>query len=151
MDLRADRVRSTRLDDRPQEFPRINESLVARRHRYACTASAAEMWRAYEAVDGACPDEKLTNYLVKHDMLRGRREFHRFPGGAAVSEPVFVPRRGARDEDDGYVLSYVNDPDRGATDLVILSAQDFGGHPLARIQLPGRVPLGFHGSWIADA
>ncbi|WP_372347427.1 hypothetical protein [Streptomyces sp. KL116D] len=23
---------------------------------------------------------------------------------------MFVPRRGARDEDDGYVLSYVNDP-----------------------------------------
>ncbi|WP_229917938.1 carotenoid oxygenase family protein [Streptomyces canarius] len=22
-----------------------------------------------------------------------------------MSEPVFVPRRGARDEDDGYVLS----------------------------------------------
>lgn len=64
---------------------------------------------------------------------------------------MFVPRRGARDEDDGYVLSYVNDPDRGATDLVVLSAQDFGGHPLARVQLPGRVPLGFHGSWIADA
>ncbi|MEU5736517.1 carotenoid oxygenase family protein [Streptomyces tendae] len=151
IDLRADRVRSTRLDDRPQEFPRINESLVARRHRYAYTASAAEMWRAYEAVDGACPDEKLGNYLVKHDMLRGRTQFHRFPGGAAASEPVFVPRRGARDEDDGYVLSYVNDPDRGATDLVILSAQDFDGHPLARVQLPGRVPLGFHGSWIADA
>lgn len=84
-------------------------------------------------------------------MLRDSGRLHRFPEGAAVGEPVFVPRRGARDEDDGYVLSYVNDPDRGATDLVILSAQDFGGHPPARVHLPGRVPLGFHGSWIADA
>ncbi|MEU6103981.1 carotenoid oxygenase family protein [Streptomyces flaveolus] len=151
IDLRAGRVHSSRLDDRPQEFPRINESLVSRRHRYAYTASTAEMWRAYEAVDGAWPDEKFANYLVKHDMLRGSRLLHRFPGNAAVSEPVFVPRRGARDEDDGYVLSYVNDPERGATDLIILSAQDFGGHPLARVHLPGRVPLGFHGSWIADA
>ncbi|WP_405623826.1 carotenoid oxygenase family protein [Streptomyces sp. NBC_00076] len=151
IDLRAGRVRSSRLDDRPQEFPRINESLVSRRHRYAYTASTAEMWRAYETVDGVPPDEKFANYLVKHDMLRGSRRLHRFPEGAAVSEPVFVPRRGARDEDDGYVLSYVNDPDRGATDLFILAAQDFGGHPLARIHLPGRVPLGFHGSWIADA
>ncbi|MFF9495363.1 carotenoid oxygenase family protein [Streptomyces flaveolus] len=151
IDLRAGRVHSSRLDDRPQEFPRINESLVSRRHRYAYTASTAEMWRAYEAVDGTWPDEKFTNYLVKHDMLRGSRQLHRFPGDAAVSEPVFVPRGGARDEDDGYVLSYVNDPERGATDLIILSAQDFGGHPLARVHLPGRVPLGFHGSWIADA
>ncbi len=151
IDLRTRRVHSSRLDDRPQEFPRINESLVSRRHRYAYTASTAEMWRAYETVDGVRPDEKFTNYLVKHDMLRGSRRLHRFPADTAVSEPVFVPRRGARDEDDGYVLSYVNDPERGATDLLILAAQDFGGHPLARVHLPGRVPLGFHGSWIADA
>ncbi|MEU6389652.1 carotenoid oxygenase family protein [Streptomyces sp. NPDC046939] len=151
VDLRSGRVRGTRLDDLPQEFPRVNEALVAHRHRYAYTASTAEMWRAYEAVDGVPPDEKFANYLVKHDMLRGSRQVHRCPRGAAVSEPVFVPRRGARDEDDGYVLSYVNDPDRGATDLLILSAQDFGGRPLARIHLPGRVPLGFHGSWVPDA
>ncbi|MEV0440462.1 carotenoid oxygenase family protein [Streptomyces spectabilis] len=150
IDLRGGRVRGTRLDDLPQEFPRVNESLVARRHRSGYTASAAEMWRAYETVDGVPPDEKFTNCLVKHDMARGTKEVHRFPKGAAASEPVFVPRRGARDEDDGYVLSYVNDPDRGATDLVVLSAQDFTGRPQARIQLPGRVPLGFHGSWVAD-
>lgn len=151
VDLRAGRVTGTRLDDLPQEFPRINESLVSRRHRFAYTASAAEMWRAYETLDGVVPDHNFTNCLVKHDMLRGSRQVRRFPRGAAASEPVFVPRRGARDEDDGYVLSYVHDPDRGATDLVILSAQDFTGRALARVQLPGRVPLGFHGSWVADA
>ncbi|MFE0134724.1 carotenoid oxygenase family protein [Streptomyces sp. NPDC059037] len=150
VDLRAGRVRGSRIDDLPQEFPRVNESLASRRHRFGYTASAAEMWRAYETVDGVPPDEKFTNCLVKHDMLRASKQVHRFPKGAAASEPVFVPRRGARDEDDGYILSYVNDPDRGATDLVILSAQDFTGHPLARIHLPGRVPLGFHGSWVAD-
>ncbi|MFD5700238.1 carotenoid oxygenase family protein [Streptomyces lasiicapitis] len=151
IDLRAGRVCSARIDDRPQEFPRVNEARVSRRHRFGYTASAAEMWRAYETVDGVPPDDKFTNCLVKHDMLRGSQQVHRFPKGAAASEPVFVPRRGARDEDDGYILSYVNDPDRGATDLVILSAQDFTGRPLARAQLPGRVPLGFHGSWVADA
>ncbi|MGY0020348.1 carotenoid oxygenase family protein [Streptomyces sp. YJ-C3] len=151
VDLRSGRVTGTRLDDLPQEFPRVNESLVSRRHRYGYTASAAEMWRAYETVDGVPPDEKFSNCLVKHDLLRGSRQVHRFSRGAAASEPVFVPRRGGRDEDDGYILSYVHDPDRGATDLVVLAAQDFTGHPLARVHLPGRVPLGFHGSWVADA
>ena len=108
--------------------------------RCACSAPPMSPVKPYEAY-----------HLIKHDMLRGSRQLTRFPEAAAVGEPVFVPRRGARDEDDGYVLAYVNDPDRGATDLVILAAQDFGGHPLARIHLPGRVRLGFHGSWIADA
>ncbi|WP_432177795.1 carotenoid oxygenase family protein [Streptomyces sp. NBC_00063] len=96
---------STRLDDLPQEFPRVNEFLVSRRHRFACTAGAAEMRRAYETVDGVPPDDRFTNCLVKHDMLRGSRQVHRFPNGAAAGEAVFVPRRGARDEDDGYLVS----------------------------------------------
>ena len=37
------------------------------------------------------------------------------------------------------------------TDLVTLAAQDFAREPVAHIQLPVRVPLGFHGSWIADS
>ena len=47
-------------------------------------------------------------------------------------------------------MAFVHDPGRGAADLVILAAQDFAAEPLARIHLPDRIPLGFHGSWIAD-
>jgi carotenoid cleavage dioxygenase len=43
-------------------------------------------------------------------------------------------------EDDGYALAFVHDPDRGAADLVILAAQDFGGELVARVHLPARVP-----------
>ena len=53
-------------------------------------------------------------------------------------------------EDDGYVMAFVYSLDRGATDLVILASQDFTAEPVARVHLPARVPLGFHGSWIAD-
>ena len=61
------------------------------------------------------------------------------------------PCDGRADEDDGSAIAYVHDLDRGASDLVILAAQDVTGAPVARIHLPGRVPLGFHGSWIPDA
>ncbi|MEU0970981.1 carotenoid oxygenase family protein [Streptomyces sp. NPDC005917] len=60
-------------------------------------------------------------------------------------------REHARQEDDGYAIAYVHSPDRGAADLLILAAQDFTGEPLARVHLPGRVPLGFHGSRVPDA
>ncbi|MGW6305213.1 carotenoid oxygenase family protein [Streptomyces niveus] len=151
IDLTHGRVRHQRLDDRPQEFPRVNESLVAHRNRYAYSASAADMWRAYGTVDGVPPDGSFSNGLIKHDLFRGTSQVHRFPKGAATSEAVFVPSRSASAEDDGYTLAYVHDPERGASDLVVLSAQDFTGRPVARIHLPGRVPLGFHGSWVPDA
>jgi carotenoid cleavage dioxygenase-like enzyme len=47
-------------------------------------------------------------------------------------------------------MAFVHNPERGASDLVILAAQDFLGDSVATVHLPARVPLGFHGSWIAD-
>ncbi|MFJ6705524.1 MULTISPECIES: carotenoid oxygenase family protein [unclassified Streptomyces] len=151
VDLRHGRVRRRTVDDRPQEFPRINEELVSRRHRYGYAAAAAEMSVAYLAGDGGPPDRAFSDALLKHDFARGTAQVHRLPRGAAAGEAVFVPGEHAAQEDDGYTLAYVHDPDRGAADLLILAAQDFTGEPLARIHLPGRVPLGFHGSWIPDA
>jgi carotenoid cleavage dioxygenase len=155
IDLTRGRVRANTIDDRPQEYPRINDALVSRRHRYGYSAAAAEMFQAYLTVDGEVPDRAFHNALIKHDLLRGTTEVHRFAKGAAASEPVFVPAGQARGhrgaEDDGYVLAYVHNPERNASDLVILAAQDFGGKPLARVNLPARVPLGFHGSWVPDA
>jgi carotenoid cleavage dioxygenase-like enzyme len=128
---------------------------VSRRHRYGYTAAAAGLTAAYLTPDGGTPpDDAFSNALVKHDLLRGATQVHRLPKDAAAGEAVFVPRdagdhRAA--EDDGYAIAYVHNPDRGAADLVILAAQDFTGEPVARVHLPGRVPLGFHGSWIPDA
>ena len=42
-------------------------------------------------------------------------------------------------------MSYVYDPERDLSDVVILNAQDFAGEPIATIRLPVRVPFGFHG------
>ncbi|MFF2962310.1 carotenoid oxygenase family protein [Streptomyces sp. NPDC057963] len=154
VDLRHGRVRTRTIDDRPQEFPRVNEALVSRRHRYGYTAAAGEMTLAYLTADGNPPDRAFGSALIKHDLLRGTTQVHRLPRDAAASEAVFVPSDAAGPkaaEDDGYALSYVHNPDRGASDLVILAAQDFTAEPVARIHLPGRVPLGFHGSWIPDA
>jgi carotenoid cleavage dioxygenase-like enzyme len=33
---------------------------------------------------------------------------------------------------------------------VILDSLNLGGEPVAEIELPVRVPMGFHGNWIAD-
>ena len=41
-------------------------------------------------------------------------------------------------------------PAPNASNLVILAAQDFTAEPVARVHLPARIPLGFHGSWLAD-
>ena len=74
-----------------------------------------------------------------------------FGAGCAPAEGVFVPASEGAGEDEGFVLAYVYDKTRDASDLVILDARSFSGPSVATIHLPQRVPFGFHGNWIPDA
>jgi carotenoid cleavage dioxygenase len=96
-------------------------------------------------------DRLSTAPAYKHDVIHGGTEVHDFGAGHATMEPMFVPRRGANGEDDGYMMRCVYNAERNASELVILPAQDFTGAPLAVVELPVRVPFGFHGGWIPDA
>jgi carotenoid cleavage dioxygenase len=143
IDRSGGKVIEERLDDRGQEFPRVDERLVSRRHRYGYAALADDTILS----DLSQPRAGL----VKHDVEKGTSEVHAFSAHAGPAEGVFVPSSPDATEDDGYVLAIVYDPDRDGSDLVILASQDFTGEPVARVQLPQRVPFGFHGNWVPDA
>ncbi|PZG43839.1 carotenoid oxygenase [Spongiactinospora gelatinilytica] len=156
IDLAAGAVKRERLDDRPQEFPRIDERRSGLAHRYGYTVQTQEFLRqvSRDAQDlSDLPAPAFGAALLKHDLRTGSREEHLFPRGFYAGEPVFVPGDPEAEsaEDDGYVMAYVHNADRDAADLVVLSAQDFAGGPIATVHLPARVPLGFHGSFVADA
>ncbi len=150
VDPAAGKVTQQRLDDRLQEFPRVDDRVISREHRYGYSAVIGEVSRGTVALSGDFADQAFANALLKHDLAEGRTEAHEFGRDATAGEAVFVPAAPGAGEDDGYVMAFVHNPDRGAADLVILAAQDFAGEPVARVHLPARIPLGFHGSWIAD-
>jgi carotenoid cleavage dioxygenase len=69
--------------------------------------------------------------------------------GAVASEGVFVPASEDAAEGEGYVLTIVGDvAGEHPSELVVLDATSFAAPPLARIKLPQRVPLGFHGNFV---
>ena len=150
IDPAARTVTQERLDDRGQEFPRVDERVISRPHRYGYSAVIGEVTRAITAA-GDFADDAFANALIRHDLAHGTAEVREFGRDATIGEAVFAPAAPDAAEDDGYLLAYVHNPERGATDLVILAAQDFTGEAVARVHLPARVPLGFHGSWIADS
>jgi carotenoid cleavage dioxygenase len=130
----SDRVRRTVLLDRPQEFPRIDERLFGREHRWIYGAGIqGDRGSSY------CLDTR-NDVLKVHD--HGPLRFG--------SECVFVPRSDSAEEGDGWVLTYVWDARLNTSDLVIIDAKDFDGPAVAKVKLPVRVPFGFHGSWIAE-
>ena len=150
IDPGAGKVTQQRLDDRGQEFPRVDDRIISRPHRYGYSAVIGEVNRAITAT-GDFGDDAFSNALIKHDLARGGNQAHEFGRDATVGEAVFAPSSAEAAEDDGYVMAFVHNPDRGASDFVILAAQDFAGDPVATVHLPVRVPLGFHGSWIPDS
>ncbi|WP_328399728.1 carotenoid oxygenase family protein [Nocardia sp. NBC_00403] len=149
VDLSIGKVRQDLLHDRPQDFPRMNGRFAGRPYRYGYSA-VTELYATPSTIDADRPDAGFSNALLKHDLRDGTTEAHEFGRDSAVGETVFVPAADSSAEDDGYTMAYVHDPERGASDLVILAAQDFTGDPVARIHLPTRVPLGLHGNWIPD-
>jgi carotenoid cleavage oxygenase len=140
VDGRGGAVKEERLDDRGQEFPRVDERLVGLPHRYgyAVGVSGSDDIVGTEAV------------LVRHDLERGTSEVRTFGPGAGVGEAVFVPRAADVGEADGWVLVLVYDAASDASALHVLNAGDIAGEPQAVVRLPQRVPAGFHGNWVPD-
>lgn len=136
--LQSGRVAERVLDEHRGEFPRINDRFSGQDYRYAYSA---HWWG--DTLDSAP--------AYKHDLRKGSTEVHDFGVGCVSLEPVFVPRAGAIEEDDGYLMAYVYNGRRAASDVVIWSARDFGGPSLAVVELPVRVPFGFHGDWFPDS
>ena len=144
------KVTSQRLDDRHQEFPRIDDRRTGRRHRYGYSAVIGE---GIEAIVAWSTASSPTCTATPCSSTTSNGTPSRPTSSATARRPgefVFVPPSSDAREDDGYLMGFVHDPERGAADLVILSAQDFSGEPVARVHLPSRIPLGFHGNWVAD-
>ncbi len=132
------------IDERGQEFPRADERLAGRKHRYGYALGNTGF-----ASLGVTSDVSETG-IIKQDLVAGTTSVYELGAGNVGSEFVFVPESDTAGEDEGWLLGYVYDGARGASDLVILDAHDFGGEPVASVHLPVRVPQGFHGNWVPD-
>ncbi|MGH3984525.1 MAG: carotenoid oxygenase family protein, partial [Pseudonocardiaceae bacterium] len=133
VDLADGKVRETRLDDHPQEFPRIDERLVGRPYRYGYAMQTSST--------GGRPGDSI----LKHDLHRGQTTARRLGADKRVGEFVFVPHAPQAPEDDGVLMGFVYDASTDRSDLVILDAASL--ETIAAIHLPQRVPDGFHGNW----
>lgn len=131
VDLVSGKVHEERLDDTVQEFPRVDERLVGRRHRYGYAVGYAS---------------GSSDAILKHDVETGRAQIAAFGPGREPGEFVFVPSSADAAEDDGVAMGFVYDRSTDRSDLVLLNAQTL--ETVATVHLPARVPHGFHGNWV---
>jgi carotenoid cleavage dioxygenase len=135
VDPRMRKVSATRIDDRPQEFPRCHPARTGKSYRFGYSVAADDI--GFPAINKI---DFRTGAVTRVELGTGRHS----------GEPYFVPRAGGRDEDDGWLLSFVYDAARDASELLVLDARAPAEAPVARVLLPARVPYGFHGAWVPD-
>ncbi len=123
-------------DDRSQEFPRINETLLGGRHRFGYTVG----------IDGGfVAAAEMSTPLYKHDYATGSKVVATLDPDLLMGEVCFVPNPAASAEDDGILMGYGYHRGRDEGQLLLLDAQTL--ESMATVHLPQRVPMGFHGNW----
>ncbi|KAL8137089.1 LOW QUALITY PROTEIN: hypothetical protein V2J09_003090 [Rumex salicifolius] len=109
----------------------INPAYLGKKYRYAYACGARR----------PC---NFPNTITKVDLVK-KTAVSWHEEGVVPSEPFFVGRPGATEEDDGIVISLVSDQD-GEGYAVILDASTF--EEIARAKFPYGLPYGLHGCWI---
>ncbi|KAK8064568.1 retinal pigment epithelial membrane protein [Apiospora phragmitis] len=190
----------------PFEFPTISPAHEMRtaRYIYGCSTGASSYFSAalgkaakidhLAKIDAAAliargtahPPPQIQGCVDTRGIAEVRRstdpddpvKLFRLPAGWYAQEPRFVPRAGARAEDDGWLLTYVFDESQLDADGECPSEEDDGNDDyddskkkktaaaarselwvidarnmtdvVARIKLPQRVPYGLHGRWYSE-
>ncbi|KAG8077895.1 hypothetical protein GUJ93_ZPchr0007g4328 [Zizania palustris] len=109
----------------------INPSRLGKEYRYAYACGARR----------PC---NFPNTITKVDLVeRTAKNWHE--EGSVPSEPFFVPRPGAVQEDDGVVISMVSGKD-GSGYALVLDGETF--EEIARVKFPYGLPYGLHCCWV---
>lgn len=140
LDTSTGAVTEAQLTDQGLEFPRVDERLVGRAHRWGYASEVARGGEADNAIGGR---------LVRVDAKTGSTEVVDLGPGRRSGEWVMIPRTADAAEDDGWLMTLVHDAGSDRSELVVVPAADPSDGPVARVLLPRRVPMGFHGNWVA--
>ncbi|GAV65543.1 RPE65 domain-containing protein, partial [Cephalotus follicularis] len=109
----------------------INPAYLGKTYRYAYAC-------------GAHRPCNFPNTLTKIDLLE-KKVKNWYDEGAVPSEPFFVARPGAIEEDDGVVISMVSEQN-GDGYAVLLDGSTF--EEIAKAKFPYGLPYGLHGCWV---
>jgi carotenoid cleavage dioxygenase-like enzyme len=134
--------REERLSDREMDLPAHDRRHTGRplRHGWFTTTTSPTSDHGFELA-GLC-----------HVDLRTGREETWSPGPSLRGgEGVFVPAAPSSREGDGWILTYIWDRTTDRSALAVFDARSVRRGPIARVELPVRVPFGFHGLWIDEA
>jgi carotenoid cleavage dioxygenase len=139
--IEGERLERVQVDDRWVEYPRMDPR---------CEGAAFRYGYAVEMAPGAADGVEVDHLgLLRFDLARDEVASWSPGPYRTASEPLFVRAVDGRSDDEGWLLTVVDDATREASDLYVLDASSFGRRgPQAVIHLPARLPFRSHGEWV---
>ncbi len=134
--LNSGETKEERMSDLLSEFPVINNRYTGRSSRYSYHVTLSNS------------DVILFDGIVKMDSMTGTSHHYKFPQGSFGSELQFAPRDNSKDEDDGYLISFVTNLESKKGEIQVFSAENPSKGPLSRLIVPQQIPQGFHSSYV---
>ena len=132
--LKTGLVNEKHIDPRVLEFGSFNQQYAGRKTRYLYSTYSKPGWFLFSG-------------LVKHDFESGESWQLDFGEERYGSEAPFAPRVNSKDEDDGYIVSFITDMKADRSECILIDAKDIEAGPVCRIILPHRICSGTHATW----
>ncbi|KAG2671629.1 hypothetical protein I3760_13G005500 [Carya illinoinensis] len=133
------------------DFPRVNESYTGRRQQYVYGTILDNIFVVKGIIKFDLHAEPETG-KTKLEVGGNIKGIYDFGPGRFGSEAVFVPRLPGitSEEDDGYLIFFVHDENTGKSSVHVLDAKTMSADPIAVVDLPHRVPSGFHAFFVTE-
>nr|AAY21819.1 carotenoid cleavage dioxygenase [Suaeda salsa] len=133
------------------DFPRVNENYTGRKQRYVYGTSLGSIAKVKGIVkfDLHAEPDPSQKKLEVGGSVQGIFDLGPERFG---SEAIFVPREQgtSSEEDDGYLIFFVHDENTGKSFVNVIDAKTMSADPVAVVELPSRVPYGFHAFFVTE-
>ncbi|KAK4842159.1 hypothetical protein QYF36_016716 [Acer negundo] len=133
------------------DFPRVNDCYTGRKQRYVYGTILDSIAKVIGIVkfDLQAEAEAGKTKLEVGGNVKGIFELG---SGRFGSEAVYVPRElgTSSEEDDGYLIFFSHDEKTGKSAVIVIDAKTMSVDPVAVVELPHRVPYGFHAFFVTE-
>ncbi|CAA3012611.1 carotenoid cleavage dioxygenase 1 [Olea europaea subsp. europaea] len=140
-----------RLSVSAVDFPRVNESYTTRKQQYVYGTTLDKIAKVTGIIKFDLHAEPETG-KEKLEVGGNVKGIFDLGPGRFGSEAVFVPRHpgNTSEEDDGYLIFFVHDENTGKSAVNVIDAKTMSPDPVAVVELPKRVPYGFHAFFVTE-
>ncbi|CAL1371696.1 unnamed protein product [Linum trigynum] len=150
-DMKTGVASQKKLSASAVDFPRINESYTGRKQRFVYGTSLDSIAKVTGIIKVDLlnePQPEKTKLEVGGNIVG---IFDLGPGRFG-SEAIFVPREPGItcEEDDGYLVFFSHDENTGKSAVIVIDAKTMSSDPVAVVELPHRVPYGFHAFFVTE-